>query len=274
MNLKSIASAGKRFMMSCIDAATAEPEFLHRKRIHRACQMYTAGDYKEWLSAFHLAIKPRSYCEIGVADGATLALVPPGTNAIGIDPCPQIRNELLGSTRIFKVSSDEFFSKNKIEYLVGEKADLVFIDGLHQFQQVFRDIINAGKNAKDDAVILVHDVLPVDQKSATPERKTSYWPGDVYKAIAFIKKQMPSLTVDLIDAYPTGLAVITGCDGAKFNTLGVEDFSKSLLEFENLTVKDYYSIHISDAMRVSGPAEPVYDTVERLLSDRIGAKPD
>lgn len=274
MNKKTIARAGKSFITRCIAAAAAEPEYLHKKRIRQARQFNAAGDYKEWLSAFHAAIKPRVYLEIGVADGATLALVRPEAKAVGVDPAPRIRKELLCSTRLFKTSSDDFFHKNKIENWVGERADLVFVDGLHEFKQVIRDVANAGKNAKDDAVILVHDVLPVDQKSALPKRKTRHWPGDVYKAVAFIKIKMPSLNLDLINAYPTGLAVITGCGSAEFDTLNSEISDENLQEFENLTVEDYYSSHISEAMRISGTAEPIQDTVVRLLSDRVGTRFD
>ncbi|MEX0387230.1 class I SAM-dependent methyltransferase [Spiribacter onubensis] len=274
MNIRSIASAGNQFIRNCISAAGAEPEYVHRKRIHLAKKIHTAGDYKEWLSAFHSEMKPRTYLEIGVADGATLALVRPETNAVGVDPDPKIKNELLCSTRLFKTSSDDFFLKNKIETLVGGKADLVFIDGLHEFKQVIRDVANAGNNAKDNAVILVHDVLPVDQKSASPKRKTLHWPGDVYKAVAFIKRKMPALNLDFINAYPTGLAVITGCGSAEFDTLNQGVSEENLREFENLSVEDYYSSHISEAMRISGTAEPIQDTVVRLLSDRVGTRFD
>ena len=118
MNLKSIARAWKYFIISFAHASSEEPDFLHRKRVSRARKIHTVGDYKDWLSAFHSAIKPRLYLEIGVANGATLALVRPETNAVGIDPAPKITNHLLCPTRLFKMPSDDFFNKNQKKRLL------------------------------------------------------------------------------------------------------------------------------------------------------------
>lgn len=274
MNIKIVINTLKRCVSGLVEAVRSEPEYRHKRRICLARQVNSAGEYKDWLSAFHSAIMPRVYLEIGVADGATLSLARPHSRVIAIDPSPLIKHGVCAPTRLFKQRSDEFFEINKVIDLVGEKADLVFLDGLHEFRQVYRDIINVARNVTDDAVVLVHDVLPVDEKSAMAERKTRHWPGDVYKAIAFVMSSFPSLKVDFIKAYPTGLAVITGWGKFEVDALESEDLEKNLREFENLTVGDYWSNYISDVGTLDGTTLPIGDAVKKLLAKRLDARSD
>ena len=52
------------------------------------------------------------------------------------------------------MTSDDFFRDNK------EKFDLIFIDGLHETNQVDRDIENSLKFINKGGTILLHDCLP------------------------------------------------------------------------------------------------------------------
>ena len=240
----------------------------HKERKQRAQKIHTSGDYRTWISAFHVATKPETYFEIGVAKGETLALASLGTRVLGIDPNPEIINNLPAPTQLFKQPSDLFFEHHDISDIVGASPDLAFVDGLHEFQQAYRDIINTALNSKDDAVILVHDVLPVDQKSASPERKTRHWPGDVYKAIAFIKDNIPSLHITLIYAYPTGLAFIAGCGHLKAKQDDLQKVAHVLKDYQSLTVDDYYSDYVAHITQVRNTSEPIHSVVADLLEDR------
>jgi len=270
MNLKKITSTTKKFIKNVFCAVKEEPEKKHKKRIKEAANLNNAGDYKEWIGAFHSAIKPRIYFEIGVAKGETLSLAPPETRVAGVDPLPEINYKLPAPTQLFKQCSDNFFENHRVSEIIGENADLSFVDGLHEFQQAYRDIINTALNSKDDAVILVHDVLPVDQKSASPERKTRHWPGDVYKAIAFIKDNIPSLRITLIYAYPTGLAFITGCGYLKAKQDDLQKVAHVLKDYQSLTVDDYYSDYVAHITQVRNTSEPIHSVVAALLEDRSG----
>jgi len=64
---------------------------------------------------------------------------------IGVDP-------FSGGTH--RMTSDDFFQTNK------SKFDCIFIDGLHHYEQVIRDINNSLKILNDNGVILIHDCLP------------------------------------------------------------------------------------------------------------------
>ena len=48
-------------------------------------------------------------------------------------------------------TSDEFFKENK------KKFDIVFIDGLHTYDQVKKDILNSVNCLKENGIVLVHD---------------------------------------------------------------------------------------------------------------------
>ena len=94
-------------------------------------------------------------------------------NKLGVDPV---------SGGNIRKTSDEFF-KNNIE-----KFDIVFIDGLHHYHQVKRDILNSLKFLNNDGIILVHDCLPdCLSKQAVPRYKMS-WNGDVWKAIVDLRQ--------------------------------------------------------------------------------------
>ena len=70
------------------------------------------------------------YLEIGVRDGKNYNKVN-AKNKTGVDPEPT--NDIIG---LHKMSSDDFFKKNKVSY------DIMFIDGLHLEHQVDMDIEN------------------------------------------------------------------------------------------------------------------------------------
>ena len=87
-------------------------------------------------------------------------------NKIGVDP-------FKGGTH--KMSSDEFFENNKIFF------DVIFIDGLHTFEQCKKDFVNCLKFLNDDGIILMHDMLPRNSFEEAVPRKSIIWNGDVWK---------------------------------------------------------------------------------------------
>ena len=99
---------------------------------------------------------------------------------IGIDPV---------SGGNIRMSSDNFFKNNQ------DKFDLIFIDGLHQYEQVKRDVYNSLKFLNDNGVILLHDCMPSSFMRQAPKRSSNIWNGDVWKNIVEFR------TLDQIDTY-------------------------------------------------------------------------
>ena len=95
-------------------------------------------------------------------------------NKIGVDPV---------SGGNIRKTSDEFFKENN------GKFDIVFIDGLHTYEQVKKDILNSVNCLNENGIILVHDCMPDSLgKQAVPRYKMQ-WNGDVWKAIVDLRQK-------------------------------------------------------------------------------------
>lgn len=102
----------------------------------------------------------------------------------------------------FKMTSDEFFSSH-----INMKYDMVFVDGLHIFEQAYRDITNSLKNLNEGGTIIVHDCNPIKEITQRRERASSVWHGDVWKAILKLRIEEPSIEIYTINA-DEGCAII------------------------------------------------------------------
>ena len=169
--------------------------------------------YYHVLMWIHAALRPSSYLEIGIRKGMSLGAVQEGTACVGVDPEPLLEREF-PNTRVFPVTSDEFFANEDIGELFGGPLDLAFIDGLHLFEQVIRDFINVERNASPHTVVLLHDSLPLDEVTAGRERVTDFYSGDVWKAVLAIRRLRPELEMATVPAAPTGLTLVKGLDAA------------------------------------------------------------
>ena len=111
--------------------------------------------------------KYKSYLEIGCFDDELFNAIKIEYK-IGVDP-------VTGGT--IRLTSDQFFNSNK------ENFDCVFIDGLHTYEQVKKDIQNSLKFLNKNGIILLHDCLPNNfYEQATPRCQFT-WNGDVWKTI-------------------------------------------------------------------------------------------
>ena len=178
--------------------------FFSRKTAH--------ADYYELLPRIHSFLKPRTYVEIGIRQGHSLRLAKTAAS-VGIDPAPALEHKPRRGTRIFQMTSDEFFARHNLaEELGRQTVDLAFVDGMHLFEFALRDFANLEKFCHRDSTILVHDCYPVDRASAARERTTQSWSGDVWKLIVCLKKYRPDLRLCTVDVPPTGLGIIRRLD--------------------------------------------------------------
>lgn len=142
----------------------------------------------------HEALPPPAYIEIGVDEGNTLRLALPGTQVIGIDPCPRLTVPARANTRIFQMTSDEYFANNS-----PPMAQMAFIDGMHQFDSALRDFQHLERTMDPTGTIFVHDVVPLDERTATRERKTALWSGDVWRFLLILRDHRPDLRVEVLN---------------------------------------------------------------------------
>ena len=142
----------------------------------------------------------RSYLEIGVFEGETFANVK-ARRRYGVDPSPLFDAVLLPRGSTFAVmTSDAFFSTLR----ASKRFDVAFIDGLHTFEQTYRDVINTFSHLRS-GVILIDDTVPIDEYSAIPDQGASYrardeaglegrpWHGDVWRVVMLLDRHHPEL---------------------------------------------------------------------------------
>lgn len=115
----------------------------------------------------------KTYCEIGIQDPSkNFNKIKCDTDCKkGVDP------EYMGNdVTIAKLTSDMFFNQ-----WLGEKIDLIFIDGLHTSDQVRRDFENSLKCLNTGGFIVLHDTCPEIESTTLVPRNSRVWHGDVYR---------------------------------------------------------------------------------------------
>ena len=131
------------------------------------------SDYYRWDLIKYLINKYNyiDYLEIGCDQDQLFSKIDI-QNKVGVDPV---------SGGNLRKTSDEFFKANN------KKFDLVFIDGLHTYEQVKKDIINSLDCLKENGVVLVHDCMPDCMSKQAVPRYRMTWNGDVWKAIVDLR---------------------------------------------------------------------------------------
>lgn len=169
--------------------------------------------YLEVMAAMHSHLRPRTYLEIGVDTGQSIALARPETRAIGIDPEPRVAARLGAHVAIRVTTSDAYFELRDVRGdLGGMPIDLSFIDGMHQFEFALRDFINIEKYCSARSTVLIHDCYPLTRLTAERERQTDFWSGDIWRLVLILRKYRADLSVNVIATAPTGLTVVRGLD--------------------------------------------------------------
>ncbi len=156
--------------------------------------------------------KFKKYLEIGCFDDELFNFIK-CEKKIGVDP-------VSGGT--IRATSDEFFLENS------EKFDCIFIDGLHEYDQVKKDISNSLKFLNENGIILLHDCLPNNYYEQAVPRCQWIWNGDVWKAIVECRSFK---NIDVYTCYADhGIGVIFNRPNKNLLHFSNKDYSK--LKFE------------------------------------------
>jgi hypothetical protein len=162
--------------------------------------------------------KYKSYLEIGTFDDELFSFIK-CENKVGVDPAS-------GGTH--RMTSDTFFSKNDLKF------DCIFIDGLHHYDQVIKDIKNSLAILNNGGIILMHDCLPVSLGAQSVPRTEVNWNGDVWKAFV---EQRTNILLDCYTCYADhGIGVIL----KRKNRSPLNIINKN---FKKLKFLDFYKNH-------------------------------
>ncbi len=148
-----------------------------------------------------------------------------------------------GSTPSFcvKKTSDQFFKDNTRSF------DVIFIDGCHRAETVYRDIINSLDCLNEGGIIFTHDNSPMNKRQTDPKAC-----GDGWKTIPYIRKRTDidvcTLNADLgvgiirkrknqnvfVTQQGDELYEFMSCDTPRFNTIGYGSLHNRRVELLNL----------------------------------------
>lgn len=161
-----------------------------------------------------------NYLEIGVQTGFCLFKIK-ASKKLAVDPQfkikikkrikAYIKNPSNFNNIFFELTSDDFFVK-QVDYIKAIGGlDVVFIDGLHLYEQVLKDIKNSLNHLNEGGVILLHDCSPLSETAAlrgmsseevlatNPPDWMGIWNGDVWKAIVIMRLERPDLQIAVFD---------------------------------------------------------------------------
>ncbi len=116
----------------------------------------------------------KSYLEIGTGDGKNFNQIK-CLYKLSVDPDNNARSAT------HKMTSDDFFNSNDLFF------DFIFVDGLHEKDQVIKDIQNSLKYLNKGGIIMVHDCLPSREREQLVPRESKVWTGDVWKAWVYFR---------------------------------------------------------------------------------------
>jgi hypothetical protein len=136
-----------------------------------------------------------SYLEIGVDDCSNFNFVN-STKKVSVDP-----NNLRG-VPTFQMTSDEFFKVNN------QSFDLIFIDGLHIFEECYNDLIESLKILSNNGTVVLHDTFPKKYEHQTVPPSDPCWTGDVWKVVLKAQFNLLNVNIKTYDA-ESGITIIT-----------------------------------------------------------------
>ena len=212
------------------------------------------------------ATAAKTYLEIGVNTGTCFLRIK-ARRKIGIDPSLKIpfgrrlkyyiKNPTNVNNQYFEQTSDDFFASNG-ELLRLHKPQIVFIDGLHTYEQSLRDVLNSLSFLADGGVILMHDCNPVSEAAAFPARSfedavglhlpdyKGIWNGDVWKAVVHLRALRSDLEVCVLNC-DHGVGIVrrgTTANGPRYSAdeiekLSYRDLAANREKYHNLKSPDF-----------------------------------
>ena len=160
----------------------------------------------------------KNYLEIGCDNDENFSKISI-KKKVGVDP-------LKGGT--LRMTSDEFFESNKTLF------DIIFLDGLHTYEQTIKDINNSLNFLNYEGVIIVHDCLPKKIWNQIVPRMYGHWNGDVWKAIVHSRTYKDADTYTIKADH--GLGII-------FKRSNKKQLKIDKKDFKNLKFSEYFLRH-------------------------------
>lgn len=176
-----------------------------------------------------------SYLEIGVRKGGSFKRINCESKT-GIDPVP-------GRYVSHPMTSDEFFL-----YRNQDTYSIIFIDGLHESGQIYRDIENALNCLNEGGTIVCHDMNPTNEDmQIIPRGERKEWTGNSWIGWVKLRQNRDDLTMRVVDTdYGCGIIQRGSQELLDIDKeLTYKNFDKNRNKWLNLiSVEEFKSIYL------------------------------
>lgn len=169
----------------------------------------------------------KSFLEIGTYRGDTFSRIR-CDNKECVDPDPE-------SHATYCMTSDEFFVNHHYRY------DIIFIDGLHEHSQVWKDICNSIWSLREGGVIVMHDCLPTTEEMQewhNTSQQGKVWTGDTWKAYVKAMHSLPYLVYVIDTDFGCGIIDTSKRSHSPFRAIDMELLEWKHFDKSKMNVKD------------------------------------
>lgn len=192
--------------------------------------------------------RAQTYLEIGVHNGSNFFRIK-ARQKVGVDVhfTFSARQRIKWAFKNFSNFAAEYHQSTSDHYFERKNPtdffDVVFIDGLHTYEQSLKDVNNSLRNLNETGVIVMHDCNPPNQAAAYPTKDmeelrelnlpgwTGEWCGDVWKTICNLRSNRKDLKVFVLDC-DYGVGIVT--KGQPESWLDFEDGAVDEMTYEDL----------------------------------------
>lgn len=154
------------------------------------------------------------YLEIGVCNKDLNFNKIKCKDKLGIDPDAK--------ADVMTIDSNTFFYYNR------EAFDIIFIDGLHEKNQVHLDVLHSLSYLNSGGTILCHDMKPFNEITQRVPRESSVWNGDCWKSWVKLRCENKHLEMFVLDTDH-------GCGIIRRGNQYLLDVKEEEITYENLT---------------------------------------
>lgn len=187
-----------------------------------------------------------NYLEIGVNDALCIRQIN-APHKDGVDPYPgsEVGGGIFPEIN-YPISSDDFFKLIKGHDI---KYDIIFIDGLHESNQVDKDLQNSLQHLQPHGTIVMHDCNPPEYEIQLVPRQTGIWNGDVWKSVVKMRCINPNIQINVVDT-DWGVGIIKFGKQKLYDKAPLEEclnyhyFDKNREELLNIiSVDEFYQLY-------------------------------
>lgn len=239
----------------------------------------TGINYRRYLTAVHRGAPFDWYLEVGCRNGKTFA--PSRSKTIAVDPFFKVDMNVIGTKpalHVFQQTSDDFFASGFLKAMKA-KLSFSFLDGMHLFEYLLRDIINTEAQSHPGGVIALHDCVPFSHEMTTrdiADLPGGAWTGDVWKLIPILREHRPDLRIDVLDCKPTGLVLLSGLKPG--SRILPRAYDRIVEDWTDVTLRDYGLDRFHDAFDMVSAAGDLSSGLTRFdhlrLDETVAITPE